>query len=82
MSLFKARHVYCNKDKGGYVEGSETIINMRYVIRFEKMTVKNMGNINLPEGKDVFIVDTTIDHTAHSLRVTSKYLEEMMETIK
>ena len=74
---FKAKMVYYNGKEGIYHNGNELIINMNCVVRFQKTDVTNLKKAD--DVGIIFDVVTTTDHTEYSLRVTSQYLERLME---
>lgn len=76
--LFKATLVAFDQNaREFYDSGHEVVINMNFVVSF---TSANLGSTKKREGLgQVFWVNTTIDHSGHAIRVTSKYLESLME---
>lgn len=81
-SLFKARHVWFDQSKRSFVSGHEMVLNMDHVIRFE---ADNTGLNQIKEAEEVkgiiFRVETIADNTDRSLRVTSKFLENLIKTL-
>lgn len=74
---FKARAVYYDAKTSVFRNGEELIINANHIVRFQKTDMTNLKRIE--NMGIVFDVTTVIDTAGYTLRVTSNYLERLME---
>ena len=80
INFFKARYAIYDKSSSMFVPGDSLVLNVNCIVKFQE--IKSHKEYLRGDYGTLFQVDTTVENQGYSLKVYSKYLENLMETTK